>query len=156
VTAARGTWLAFLDADDLWEPDKIARQVAHVRAAPEIDLCFTRFRNFWEPELEAEAGRYRGHAVAEVSAAWSVCTLLASRHAFHRFGLFDEALRWPNLPWFLHAAGRGARIEVLGEVLARRRLHRGNATRAELDAGLDPLFPLLRAWRDARRRTEAR
>ena len=29
--AARGQWLAFLDSDDLWLPDKLARQMAYLR-----------------------------------------------------------------------------------------------------------------------------
>lgn len=28
VAASRGTWVAFLDSDDLWQPSKVAAQVA--------------------------------------------------------------------------------------------------------------------------------
>lgn len=34
LARARGHWAAWLDADDLWHPEKIARQLAAARAAP--------------------------------------------------------------------------------------------------------------------------
>jgi len=34
LARARGEWAAWLDADDLWHPEKIARQLAAARAAP--------------------------------------------------------------------------------------------------------------------------
>jgi glycosyltransferase involved in cell wall biosynthesis len=57
---AQTEFVAFLDADDLWRPEKLARQIAQFQEKPEIDLCFTSFENFWIPELAAEEQRYRG------------------------------------------------------------------------------------------------
>ena len=41
VAAARGQWLAFLDSDDLWLPDKLARQMAYLEGRPDLSLCQT-------------------------------------------------------------------------------------------------------------------
>jgi GT2 family glycosyltransferase len=38
---ARGTWLAFLDSDDLWLPDKLDVQLAFVCEHPETRICQT-------------------------------------------------------------------------------------------------------------------
>ncbi|MGQ5702080.1 glycosyltransferase family 2 protein [Sandaracinobacteroides sp. A072] len=37
LARARGTWAAWLDADDLWHPDKIARQLEAARSAEALD-----------------------------------------------------------------------------------------------------------------------
>jgi glycosyltransferase involved in cell wall biosynthesis len=40
LAAATGELVAFLDADDTWHPDKLARQVAALAAAPEAAACY--------------------------------------------------------------------------------------------------------------------
>ncbi len=38
---ATSDWVAFLDADDWWKPEKLARQVALLEASPGLDLVYT-------------------------------------------------------------------------------------------------------------------
>lgn len=40
IERAAGRYVAFLDADDRWAPDKLARQVALLDARSEVGLCF--------------------------------------------------------------------------------------------------------------------
>lgn len=44
VAATRGRWIAVLDADDVWHPDKIAMQIARLRQNTQLALigCFAR------------------------------------------------------------------------------------------------------------------
>lgn len=41
VAASRGAWVAFLDSDDLWRPNKVAAQVAMFQSQPEVAVCYT-------------------------------------------------------------------------------------------------------------------
>jgi glycosyltransferase involved in cell wall biosynthesis len=41
VRKSKGTWIAFIDQDDLWEPTKIERQIAVVSRNPEVNFIFT-------------------------------------------------------------------------------------------------------------------
>jgi glycosyltransferase involved in cell wall biosynthesis len=44
IAQARGEFLAFLDADDVWVPEKLAEQVAILRAHPRVGLVYGRAR----------------------------------------------------------------------------------------------------------------
>src|SRR5436853_333315 len=47
VRAARGALLAFLDADDLFLPAKLAQQLARFTVRPELELSAAYTENFW-------------------------------------------------------------------------------------------------------------
>ena len=151
ISAARGEFIAFLDADDVWHPDKLTRQMARIAQRPKIDLCFTQYRNFWTPDLGEEERRYQGSPLSHPVSGWSMSTLLARRGIFERFGLFEEdvAEKHQSLLWALRTAERGAIVDVTPAVLMYRRLHSGNLSRGWRIN--DEFFELVKVWRDYRR-----
>ncbi len=44
IAHARGEYIGFCDADDLWEPEKLARHVAHLYARPSVGISFSGSR----------------------------------------------------------------------------------------------------------------
>jgi GT2 family glycosyltransferase len=127
LSAATGELVAFLDADDLWHPEKLTRQTARFAARPELDLCVTHARNFWILELLHESAARRTDPREQGVPGYFTSALLARRTLFDRIGPFDPLLRHSDdTEWFLRAADRGAVLELLPEVLTYHRLHHAN------------------------------
>ena len=97
IGLARAPLLAFLDADDLWLPTKLERQVALFRADPTLGVVYSRSLLIDETGRELEKKQpplFRGDVLDELFCNNFVCFSSAVVRAavFHTVGLFDEAL----------------------------------------------------------------
>jgi glycosyltransferase involved in cell wall biosynthesis len=151
IRRARGSLVALQDADDLWLPEKLERQLACLSRRPELGFCVVHSQNFWMPELEAEARAFADQPFAGPLPAFTFQSLLARRGLFETVGPINESLRTGgDVDWFLRAREAGVSHELLPEVLLRRRLHSNNLTRVDL-ASRESLVRSLKSSLDRRR-----
>jgi glycosyltransferase involved in cell wall biosynthesis len=161
LSAAEGEFVAFLDADDLWLPDKLSCQMARFRERPELDLCVTYCQVFWIPELSEEEARFQGHRLSRPLPGYVTQTLLARRALFAKVGDFDTSrLVGDPADWFLRASEQGAVMDLLPDVLVYRRFHENNfsvesGTRRMTPHMQDAILHVVKASLDRRRRENA-
>lgn len=154
LSVSHGEFVAFLDADDLWHQEKLARQMARFQARPELEMCIVHVQNFWAPELQAEATRFHDQRFMQPQPGYTMQALLARRPLFGRIGKLNPALRQAeDTDWFLRATEQGTVMDVLPEVLVYRRLHQANLTRSEASANREWLTRVFKASLDRRRGT---
>ncbi len=105
VHMAKGEWIAFLDSDDEWHPEKLARQIACMENTGAV-VCFTGCENEEGERLDDLAVMDPGLAETGSAAYPSsddrfflhprhpyVQSALVERRALISAGLFDETLR---------------------------------------------------------------
>lgn len=152
LRAARGELVAFLDADDLWHPEKLARQVARFTARPTLDVSVTHIQNFWIAALAGEAERLRDDARTHPMPGYVTMTMMARRGIFDTVGPFDEALWHTDAgDWFLRAARHGATVELLADVLVSHRMHHTNLSRRYGPSSRAEFVRMVKRSLDARR-----
>lgn len=152
---ARGELVGWLDADDLWHPEKLERQMARFRERPDLDCSVTHVRNFWDEGLHEEEARYRDHPRMQPIPGYVMGTVLARRSVFDEVGELDTG-RWfgDAADWFIRARERGTVIELLRDVLTFHRLRGDNLTRRRSRDSEDEFLDIVKSAL-ARRRARA-
>jgi glycosyltransferase involved in cell wall biosynthesis len=153
IAESRGEFVAFLSHDDLWAPEKLALQVGHLLADPELQYVVAKLRYFLEPGCLPPRGfnsaLLEGDHVGRVME-----TLVARRTLFDSVGGFDPAYRIANdVDWFARVQDLGIPGAVLPAVLLHKRVHDSNASSSEA-ANTPELLAVLRRS-IARRRVSA-
>jgi glycosyltransferase involved in cell wall biosynthesis len=119
-------WISFLDADDLWMPDRIQTQVEYLQNNPDISCIFGQIEEF-----EDLSDDFRGRFKAREGAMEGIhrSTLLCKLVLFKEFGGFDPSLKVGEfIDWFQNVRGAGKKFHVIPKVLAKRRIHGENMT----------------------------
>ena len=152
LRTAQGDFLAFQDADDLWHPEKLLRQMARFQKYPELDFCISHIQNFWIPELANEEKRFKDHRRSKPLPGYSTITLLARRSCFEKVGVFNTTLSHTgHAEWFTRAKDRNTVMELLPDVLAYRRIHHSNRSRLRATASRNEFLDFVKRSLDYRR-----
>jgi glycosyltransferase involved in cell wall biosynthesis len=131
VAGGTSEWIAFLDADDVWMPDKLMLQLRALEADPALDLLFGHGVEF--VDAAAPPGIV---ARTEPAPAYVAGTMLARRALFDTVGGFSENGRMGEfIDWYSRVRQSGARLAMLDDVLFRRRVHANNMTRLAENRG---------------------
>lgn len=119
-------YLAFLDADDLFTPGRLAAQLAFLDVHEEVDMVFGHAEEFHASDLsDLEKSRLVKREGSHPF--YSACTMVVRRRAFEAAGAFDSGWKTGEfVDWYLRAVDAGLRPAMLPSVVLRRRVHRGH------------------------------
>lgn len=139
IAAARAPYLARMDADDICLPERLARQLERMEAAPELDLlsadCLViddesrpiHYIRVPQTHAEMDDMHLRGHC------AIMHPTVLMRREAVRAVGGYDETIRCAeDLDLWLRMGERG-QLANLPEVLLKYRIHDKSVSSSKRD-----------------------
>lgn len=126
VHAAQGNWIAFLDSDDVWFPDKLERQVAVLQPGTLLCAEVAVFTGNDKPTLPTT----HSTAIAEFGFARLLqrnrivtSTVIAPRAALLEIGGFDSRYRGPeDFDCWLRLAARGVSVRKMTAQVAGYRI----------------------------------
>ena len=122
ISRANSEWIAFLDSDDVWLPEKLERQFLVLERFPDSAACFTDYTCVNNPKMDTTGFRFHGQlfgqrvgrlpATARVildAPFISIVTLVCKASLIDRVGGFDPQLRFTEDYDFLF------RLALLGD-----------------------------------------
>jgi glycosyltransferase involved in cell wall biosynthesis len=137
--AASGDYVAMCGADDVWEPDKLERQMAAIAEHPEVDVAFGGAVTFglsdWEWPAAPGSGILDHRQLTEqLYRDDFICasTVIIRRSLFERLGPFVERFSADDYDYWMRALAARAVFHYEPRRLVRYRRHHDNITKDRL------------------------
>lgn len=152
VRMATGSFLTFLDADDIWLPQAMESLLASLCAEPNLDAVFGGIEHFFSDDCPDEIRRR--FFVQDEQGAGKLCgAMLVRAESFRRAGAFDEFGLADFVGWYLRAQEASLRMSSIATTVLRRRIHGENATIRAQAAVREDYLALIRTSLARRRGT---
>lgn len=137
IAHGTGELIAFIDGDDVWLPDKLARHVAYLRDHSDADLTFAWSRIVDENGDDTGRASVRAAGIVPFERLFALnvvgngSAVVLRRDALDRAGLFDEQLRAAveHDVWLRVSLLRPGNVHCLPEVLSLYRMRAGQITK---------------------------
>jgi glycosyltransferase involved in cell wall biosynthesis len=157
LSLAQGRYICRFDADDVCEPDRVAREVAFLDAHPDVDIVASAL-TIVDDEGRPIAIRRYPLAHEEIVRTMRRSNPIANsavmfrREVFERFGGWRTGSPLPaqDYEWYSRLAAGGARFANLSEPLVRYRLHAQSIKSTKLRGTILTTLEVKRTyWRDS-------
>ncbi len=151
IEATSREFVAFLDADDLWAPDKLATQLEVLEREADTDAVFGLVQQFLSDDADPSlADRVVIPSTPQPGVIKT--TMLIRRRALDRVARFDETrVNADFTDWYLRAQEQGLSAHMQQTVVARRRIHGANLGIRRSDRQWLETLDVLKAALDRRR-----
>jgi glycosyltransferase involved in cell wall biosynthesis len=135
IAEAKGKYIALLDADDIFYPEKLREQVSYMEAHPDCDFCYCKVHHFFH---ETPDDRYylnmehpSGHVFNRllVSNFINPLSVMVRKDVFQKHGGYEPRFRWADEQYlWLKFAYEKVKFCHLDKVLGACRLHQESFT----------------------------
>jgi len=127
IRHASGEYIAFLDADDVWAPNKLKLQLEVIMNRKGVNMVFGQVKEFYDSSISGHDDLQ--HEV-KTFVGYSPIALLISKKDFLRVGAFQSKWKVAEfIDWYDRAKHAGLSEFIIPDVLAYRRIHSGNMDR---------------------------
>ncbi|MBI2058248.1 MAG: glycosyltransferase [Nitrospirae bacterium] len=132
IRASRGRYIALIDADDRWLPEKLDRQMEVFGQNPDLGLVYSDSYCYREGRRISRcfdvAPPHRGHVFPDLLVRNFIpgLTPVIPRSVFDAIGLFDERFRTAGDYEYWIRVSRHYPVDFVGAPLAEYRLHADN------------------------------
>jgi glycosyltransferase involved in cell wall biosynthesis len=137
IKIAHGDYLAFMDSDDLWTPNKIELQMNEFEKNPQLQISFTYFNCFLSPDLSDEI-KNTHYCPPDPAPGYISATAVVKTEFFKLVGMFDPKWRVGEfIDWYSRAQSMNATTSIIPEICLLRRIHGTNTGVTQRDSRLD-------------------